>query len=123
MICATPGGKVRSVPIPTRMQPREFCREWFSRPGDTEVDRDDREQERGYRQKCIELLSNTTGVSQEGVDKWSKGPKEENLNFSGMPAQYQRTLAYAISLKRVAEAVSSSDPYLFRMIMKRLEGQ
>ncbi len=83
MICLAPTDKVRRFSLPKRMKPRDFCREWFGATTEEE-------QERGYKERCTELLSEITGIGKEAVDKWGKGAEGKGIEFGRMPEQYEK---------------------------------
>lgn len=99
------------------MKPREFCREWFSATPEEALEK---EAERGYRERCVELLSDITGVGVEAVDKWGKGKDGGGLEFAKMPPQYKKTLAYAMTLKRIAEVAYKGDPKILEFVLEQL---
>lgn len=98
------------------MKPRDFCREWFNATPE-------QEQERGYKERCAELLTEITGAGKEAVDKWGKGKDGQGLEFAKMPVQYERTLAYAIALKRIAEATYKGNPRIIEVVQEQLRSQ
>lgn len=116
MICLAATGRVRRFSLPDRMKPREFCREWFNVTLEEE-------QERGYKERCIELLAEITGVGRDAVDKWGKGEKGKGLEFGGMPTQYEKTLAYAMALKRIAEAAYKGNPRVIEIVLEQLKSR
>jgi hypothetical protein len=88
------------------VKPREFCAKWF---GTTEEE----ERERGYRAKCVALLSRVLGIKVDTINnKWGPG-----LDFPLMPEQYEKTLTYANSLREIISA-ASRDPALADMILE-----
>lgn len=100
--------KLESLKTVKTVQPREFCQKWFNA---TERD----EQLRGYRAKCVKLLSQVVGIESHTISsKWGSG-----LDFEKMPEQYQKTLAYANSLREIYDNVSQ-DEHLMDLILERL---
>lgn len=77
------------------MKARQFCDRWL-RPTEEEIN------ERGYRQKCVNLLSEILGVTPNAVHRWGSG-----LEFEGMPAPYEKTLAYADLIRQLLESTAS----------------
>lgn len=104
-------GRVTSFTLPQSMKPREFCRQWFNASSEDE-------KEWGYRQKCIKLLADVIGLEQHTVDRWGKG-----VDFPKMPPQYENTLSYALSLKRVIEAASTGNPGILQAVIEQLRSQ
>lgn len=91
------------------VKPREFCRLWFNA-------NDDDEQVRGYRAKCVQLLSRILGVKPETISsKWGEG-----IEFNQMPEQYEKTLAYANSLREIIDA-AGKNPDLADLIIERIK--
>lgn len=75
-----------------RMDAETFCERWFSLD---RLDPDKREQikqERGYRAKCVRILSAILKKPQKTVSNWGS-------RFEAMPEDYQPTLAYADALR------------------------
>lgn len=100
---------LESLATAKTVQPRQFCRKWFNA---TEED----EQVYGYRAKCVKLLSQIIGVEPHTISsKWGAG-----IDFEKMPEQYQRTLAYANSLREIYDNVSQ-DGHLMEVILDRLK--
>lgn len=93
------------------VEPREFCRNWFE--ADEEM-----EASRGYRSKCIDLLSKVTGVSPVTIDnKWGGG-----IEFQKMPAMYQKTLAYADTIRHTLSSIRD-DAELLEAVLEYLKRQ
>jgi hypothetical protein len=111
MLLISSKGRVISFTLPRPMRPRDFCREWFNATPDDE-------KEWGYRQKCIKLLAEVVGLEQHTVDRWGKG-----IEFAKMPPQYENTLSYAISLKRVIEAAATGNPTILQAVIDQLKSQ
>lgn len=102
-------GRVRvSVKLPRKMLPRDFCREWFNA---SEED----EHAWGYRTKCIELLAEVVGLQKSAIERWGAGP-----DFSNMPTQYQQTLGYAMTIKRIVEATNRDSSDLMKAVLSQL---
>ncbi|MEO1145577.1 MAG: hypothetical protein AAFY26_08265 [Cyanobacteria bacterium J06638_22] len=81
------------------MDARTFCRRWFkSTPED--------EKERGYREKCIELLSKVLKVKPNSIHRWGSG-----MNLT-TPPQHQATLAYADILRELIESTDANTDIL-----------
>ncbi len=93
------------------MKPREFCREWFSA---SEED----EKAWGYRKKCVQLLADIIGLEVDTVERWGSG-----VEFAKMPPQYERTLAYAVSIKRMVEAAGSGDRKILDAVINVLRSR
>jgi hypothetical protein len=88
---------------------REFCRLWFDADAQMEATR-------GYRAECVRLLSRILAVQTETISsKWGSG-----IDFKKMPEQYERTLAYANSLRSILDA-AGSNPELSNIIAERLK--
>ncbi|MGE5659721.1 MAG: hypothetical protein ACM37W_24270 [Actinomycetota bacterium] len=93
------------------VKPREFCRLWFN-----SLEED--EQVRGYRAKCVLLLSRILGVKPETISsKWGEG-----IEFDQMPEQYEKTLAYANSLREIIDA-AGKNPDLADLIIERMKSR
>jgi len=92
------------------MEPQEFCRRWLN--ADQEM-----ESARGYRSKCVDLLSQVTGIDRETINsKWGAGVK-----FAKMPKQYQKTLAYADMIREMLASGAKSHPDILDMVMQYLK--
>jgi hypothetical protein len=88
---------------------REFCRLWFDADAQMEATR-------GYRAECVRLLSRILAVQTETISsKWGSG-----IDFEKMPEQYERTLAYANSLRSILDAAGSNSE-LSNIIAERLK--
>jgi hypothetical protein len=88
---------------------REFCRLWFGADAQMEA-------ARGYRAECVRLLSRILAVQTETISsKWGSG-----IDFDKMPEQYERTLAYANSLRSILDA-AGNNPELSDIIAERLK--
>lgn len=88
---------------------REFCRLWFNADAQMEATR-------GYRAECVRLLSRILAVQTETISsKWGSG-----IDFEKMPEQYERTLAYANSLRSILDA-AGNNPELSNIIAERLK--
>ena len=88
---------------------REFCRLWFNANAQMEATR-------GYRAECVRLLSRILAVQTETISsKWGSG-----IDFEKMPEQYERTLAYANSLRSILDA-AGNNPELSNIIAERLK--
>lgn len=93
------------------VKPREFCKRWFNAT-------DDDEQVRGYRAKCVNLLSRILGVKPETISsKWGEG-----IEFEQMPETYQKTLAYANSLREIVDA-AGNNPDLADLVIERMKSR
>lgn len=104
-------GKGRSFNLPIPMKPREFCRQWFSAT-------QEQEQEWGYRRKCIKLLAEVIGLETDTVDRWGAG-----VDFPKMPEQYENTLSYALSLKKVIEAAATGNMGILQAVVDQITSQ
>jgi len=92
------------------MEPREFCRRWLN--ADEEI-----ESARGYRSKCVDLLSRVTGIDRETINsKWGAG-----IEFAKMPKQYQKTLAYADMIREMLASGAKAHPDILDMVMEYLK--
>ncbi|NJO39729.1 MAG: hypothetical protein HC769_28865 [Cyanobacteria bacterium CRU_2_1] len=91
------------------MKPRQFCRLWFNA---TEAD----ESTRGYRKQCVKLLARVIGLEEDTVDRWGSG-----IDFLGMPSQYENTLSYAMTIKRMLEEGGRNQREIFQEVLKQLE--
>ena len=88
---------------------REFCRQWFDADAQMEATR-------GYRAECVRLLSRILAVQTETISsKWGSG-----IDFEKMSEQYERTLAYANSLRSILDA-AGNNPELSSIIADRLK--
>ncbi len=75
-----------------RMNAETFCDRWF---GIDQLELEERErvkQERGYRARCVRVLSSVLKKPQKTVGNWGS-------KFEGMPEDYRATLAYADALR------------------------
>jgi len=91
-----------------QMKAREFCQRWFkATPEDEQV--------RGYREKCVALLSKVLRVKENTIQRWGKG-----IDFENMPEQYEVTLAYADIIREMIESVSSRTEML-DLVLNKLE--
>lgn len=102
-LCFTPDD------LPQQMKPRQFCRLWFNA---TEED----ERARGYRKQCVKLLARVIGLEEDTVERWGSG-----IEFPGMPAQYENTLSYAMTIKRMLEEGGKAQRDIFLEVLKQLE--
>lgn len=104
-------GKGRSFTtddLPRSMKPREFCRAWFNvTPEEEEM--------RGYRRQCIKLLAEVIGLEEDTVDRWGSG-----IDFPGMPSQYENTLGYALTIKRMLEAAGTQRS-IFEAVLEQMK--
>ncbi|MBW4464477.1 MAG: hypothetical protein KME07_03430 [Pegethrix bostrychoides GSE-TBD4-15B] len=91
------------------MKPRQFCRLWLNAT-------EDEEQSRGYRTQCVKLLSRIIGVEENTIERWGSG-----IDFPGMPAQYENTLSYALTIKRMLEEGGKAQRDIFLEVLKQLE--
>lgn len=74
------------------------------------------ERARGYRAECVRLLSRILGVKPETINsKWGEG-----IEFERMPEQYEKTLAYANSLREIVDALGKN-PELAEIIIERMK--
>ncbi|MCW6051305.1 hypothetical protein K4039_14695 [Lyngbya sp. CCAP 1446/10] len=88
---------------------REFCRLWFD--ADAQM-----ESARGYRAECVRLLSRILSVQTETISsKWGSG-----IDFEKMPEHYERTLAYANSLRSILDAAGNNEE-LASIVTERLK--
>jgi hypothetical protein len=74
------------------MNAETFCDRWF---GIDQLELEERErvkQERGYRARCVRVLSSVLKKPQKTVGNWGS-------KFEGMPEDYRATLAYADALR------------------------
>jgi hypothetical protein len=94
-----------------QMKAREFCRRWF---GATLED----EQERGYREKCVVLLSKVLHIRENTIQRWGKG-----LDFEKMPEPYEVTLAYADIIREMIEAVNGRTEMIDMVLAKLRNAQ
>lgn len=91
------------------VKPREFCSRWFNATPEDE-------QERGYRAKCVQLLSRILKVKSETVNqKWGSG-----IDFAAMPPQYEVTLTYADTLRSIFITVNRN-PDLVELVSECLK--
>lgn len=95
--------------LPNKMKPRQFCRLWFN------VSEED-EKARGYRTQCVNLLSRVIGLEKDTIDRWGSG-----VEFPGMPDQYENTLGYALTIKRMLEEGGKSQREIFQAVLQELE--
>ncbi len=92
------------------MQPREFCKRWLEA-------NDDDEQQRGYRARCVRLLSEVTGVATETINStWGAG-----IDFPKMPEQHGKTLAYADLVREMIAAGVRSHPDILDRVLSYLK--
>lgn len=91
------------------MKPRQFCRLWFNA---SEED----ERARGYRRRCVKLLSRVIGLEEDTIDRWGSG-----VDFPGMPSQYENTLSYAMTIKRMLEEGGRTQREIFQEVLKQLD--
>ncbi|EKU97957.1 hypothetical protein Lepto7375DRAFT_7216 [Leptolyngbya sp. PCC 7375] len=95
----------RYLLINDSMEAWDFCREWFI------ADEEDI-QERGYRQKCVELLVQVLDVKESTVQKWG-------AQFEKMPIPYKRTLYLADAIRKIRNvAVETHDQILYSTLNK-----
>lgn len=89
------------------MQAREFCRRWFkATPED--------EQQRGYREKCINLLAQVLRIKPNTIQRWGKGMELET------PDQYAVTLAYADIIRELIEATHEGTD-LLKLVLENMD--
>ncbi|MDX2215489.1 MAG: hypothetical protein SFY66_19655 [Oculatellaceae cyanobacterium bins.114] len=93
------------------MKPRDFCRNWFNVT-------EEGEQAWGYRKKCVNLLAEVIGVKVDTVERWGSG-----IDFPDMPPQYENTLGYALTIKRIVEVASSGSEDIMRAVIEQLRSQ
>lgn len=92
------------------MQPREFCKRWLEAT-------DEDEQQRGYRARCVRLLSEVTGVASETINStWGAG-----VDFPKMPEQHAKTLAYADLVRAMLAAGVRSHPDILNQVLSYLK--
>ena len=94
-----------------QMKAREFCQRWFKATAEDE-------QERGYREKCVVLLSKVLRARENTIQRWGSG-----LDFERMPEQYEVTLAYADIIREMVEAVSTRTDMLSLVLDKLQDRQ
>jgi hypothetical protein len=75
-----------------RMDADTFCDRWFGLDELKPEEKEQRKQERGYRAKCVRILSAVLKKPEKTVNNWGS-------RFEGMPEDYQATLAYADALR------------------------
>ena len=88
------------------MRAQEFCRAWFGASAEDEV-------KRGYRSQCVQLLAQVIGLEENTIERWGSG-----VEFSGMPPQYENTLGYALTIKRMLEAAGSQE-HIFEAVLRQ----
>lgn len=113
MRTGTRNNRVRISPyevLDQQMKAREFCRRWFKST-------DEDEQTRGYRERCVVLLSKVLRVRENTIQRWGKG-----LEFEKMPEQYEVTLAYADIIREMLEGVSTRTDMLDLVLEKLQDG-
>ncbi len=74
------------------MDTETFCDRWFGLDELEPEEREQRKQERGYRARCVRILSAVLKKPEKTVGNWGS-------RFEGMPEDYQATLAYADALR------------------------
>jgi hypothetical protein len=89
------------------MQAREFCRRWFKATPEQEM-------ERGYREKCVNLLSQILKVRPNTIQRWGKG-----LDLK-TPESYAVTLAYADIIRELIEATHQGTD-LLKLVLENLD--
>jgi len=92
----------------TSMEPRDFCRRWFAATAEEEA-------ARGYRGKCVFLLSEILKVKENTIQRWGSG-----LEFENMPEPYKATLAYVDIIRCMIEATHGQTD-LLPMVLTLIE--
>lgn len=98
----------------TRMRADEFCERSFGLDRLPESDRDAEKSVRGYRAKCVRLLSKVLSKPENTVDKWGS-------RFENMPADYEQTLSYADAIRVMLQSVPEELIHLFLENLNRTE--
>lgn len=75
-----------------RMDAETFCERWFGIDQLEAKEREQVKQERGYRARCVRVLSAVLKKPQKTVGNWGS-------KFEVMPEDYKVTLAYADALR------------------------
>ena len=75
-----------------RMDAETFCERWFGLDQLQPEQREQRKQQRGYKAKCVRILSAVLKKPAKTISNWGS-------RFEGMPEDYQATLAYADALR------------------------
>lgn len=96
--------KMPRIILRLSMDARTFCRRWFkSTP--------EQEEERGYREKSINLLSQVLKLKPNTIQRWGKGMDLET------PEAYQAALAYADILREMIESTNQGTDIL-RLVLE-----
>ena len=104
---ATIAAKMPRIIFGLNMDARTFCRRWFKSTPEEEG-------ERGYREKCIHLLSQVLKINANSIQRWGKGMDLET------PDTYKAALAYADILREMIENTYGSTDIL-RLVLEEKE--
>lgn len=88
----TETGMLSILSAVSRMDAENFCDRWFGLDEMEPEQRKQIKQERGYRARCVRVLSTVLKKPQKTVGNWGS-------KFEEMPTDYQATLAYADALR------------------------
>ena len=88
------------------MKAWDFCSLWFN------ADSED-QQERGYKAKCVALLSKALKVRENTIQRW--GSKFEN-----MPDQHEATLSYLAIIHNIVQVANSHHGEVLYDLVKRI---
>lgn len=98
----------------TRMRADEFCQRCFGLDKLSEAEREAAKNVRGYRAKCVRLLSKVLGKPENTVDKWG-------ARFEQMPADYEQTLSYADAIRIMLQNIPEELIHLFLENLNKAE--
>lgn len=110
------------------IHPRIFCRRWFGledtkengRPRFTEEQILAMESEYGYREKCINLISQLLKIKPNTVHRWGKG-----VSFNKIPndkrQKYEIYLGYIDAIRVITTSLDKLDEASLSRVLQQLE--
>ncbi|MGD1910907.1 MAG: hypothetical protein ACFB2X_08645 [Rivularia sp. (in: cyanobacteria)] len=124
--------KIRQLCInhPEGMSPQRFCRRYFGyeaknefgQPRFTEMEIQEIEKQRGYRQQAINLLSEILKVKTNTIQRWG-----HSLNFENIPedkqASYQAYLYYVDSIRIITASLQNLNRESLLKIIRELQAR
>ena len=120
----------KSVSCKQGMHPRVFCRRWFGlsakddngKPRFTEGQILAMEAEHGYREKCINLISQLLKIKPNTIQRWGKG-----VLFNKIPAdkrqKYKVYLSYVDTIRVMTMSLKKLDEASLLKLLQELEAR
>jgi hypothetical protein len=88
----TETGVLKILSAVLRMDAETFCDRWFGLDQLEPEEREQVKQERGYRARCVRILSAVLRKPEKTISNWGS-------RFEAMPEDYEVTLTYADALR------------------------